>query len=115
MNWKIIFLFINLSLISCDDNIEKMKQMCMMNFPNNQKCNNAISGLADYKCCTVETRINAYVNTFCSFLQWKLKDSLDEEKNRLKRLYNAKSIKIDCKGNYLHVSFIIIFLGIIFL
>ena len=70
-----------------------MKQKYKMIFPNNLKCNNDILLIADYKCCTFQTRINSYVNTFCTFLQWNLKYS-NNEKDRLKRFFDTEELKL---------------------
>ena len=50
---------------------------------------------------------------FCNYLEYKMKDLLRLEKETLEDLYNAKSVDIDCLGNYLY-NRIIIFLIVIF-
>lgn len=110
MNWKFIFLILNFSFINSQNDYSK--QLCMMNFVGDNKCNNVESSDSNFKCCQIDARINSYSISFCSYLQWKLKDALDDEKDRLKTFYNAKSIKIKCNGKYLNLS-IFIFLAFI--
>ena len=111
MNWKFIFLILNFSFINYQNDYSK--QLCMMNFVGDNKCNNVESSDSNFKCCQIDARINSYSISFCSYLQWKLKDALDDEKDRLKTFYNAKSIKIKCNGNYLNLSIFIILLDFI--
>jgi hypothetical protein len=111
MNWKFIFLILNFSFINSQNDYSK--QLCMMNFVGDNKCNNVESSDSNFKCCQIDARINSYSISFCSYLQWKLKDALDDEKDRLKTFYNAKSIKIKCNGNYLNLSIFIILLDFI--
>ena len=111
MNWKFILLILNFSFINSQNDYSK--QLCMMNFIGDNKCNNVESSDSNFKCCQIDARINSYSISFCSYLQWKLKDALDDEKDRLKTFYNAKSIKIKCNGNYLNLSIFIILLDFI--
>lgn len=111
MNWKFIFLILNFSFINSQNDYSK--QLCMMNFVGDNKCNNVESSDSNFKCCQIDARINSYSISFCSYLQWKLKDALDDEKDRLKTFYNAKNIKIKCNGNYLNLSIFIILLDFI--
>ena len=111
MNWKFIFLILNFSFINSQNDYSK--QLCMMNFVGDNKRNNVESSDSNFKCCQIDARINSYSISFCSYLQWKLKDALDDEKDRLKTFYNAKSIKIKCNGNYLNLSIFIILLDFI--
>jgi hypothetical protein len=110
MNWKFIFLILNFTFINSQN--EAAKQQCMMTFVYDNACNSVESNDINFKCCQIEARINSYPTIFCSYLQWKLKDALDDEKDRLKTFYNAKSIKIKCNGKYLNLS-IFIFLAFI--
>ena len=52
----------------------------MMTFIGDNSCNNVDSYDISFKYCQINTRINSYSTSFCSYLQWKSKDSLEDEK-----------------------------------
>ncbi len=52
----------------------------MMTFIGDNSCNNDDSYDINFKYCQINIRINSYSTSFCSYLQWKSKDSLEDEK-----------------------------------
>ena len=78
MNWKVIFLFLHFSFI--DSQNEAALQQFMMTFIGDNSCNNVDSYDINFKYCQINIRINSYSTSFCSYLQWKSKDSLEDEK-----------------------------------
>jgi hypothetical protein len=94
------FFFVNSSLPN-----DILRQDCKLTMPTEASdCNSITDNHVDkyYKCCYETFYFHNEKVKFCNYLEYKMKDLLRLEKETLEDLYNAKSVDIDCLGNYLY-------------
>ena len=100
----LIFLCLLYSINSSLPN-EILRQECKLTMPSESyDCNSITNTQIDknYKCCYETFYFYNEKVKFCNYLEYKMRDLLRAEKVELENLYNAKSVDIDCLGNFLY-------------
>ena len=99
----IIFSFlINLNIIFCLETIfPEYKQICRLTIPSTDiKCSdNTKEEDPDFSCCLITLKILNEETQICDYLEYQNIDSIEDEEEKLEKLYNAKDIKISCTSN----------------
>ena len=100
----LIFLSLLLYINSSIPN-EILRQECKLTMPTESSDCNSITDVQidkNYKCCYISFYFHNEKVKYCNYLEYKMRDLLRLEKETLEDLYNAKSVDIDCLGNYLY-------------